>query len=109
MWQGIKEGDLYRIIEIEGKRFEIYYGYESESERQHGWEPTPLYPNFTEQPQYTKEGVPFAVAYSEVCAHYAPVQREAEDEWCAGCAHFDKREDVIGLCRCPKNLVRKNE
>ena len=109
MRHGAKEGDLYQEINIEGTQFQIYYGYETDQERSRGWEPTPLYPNFTEHPQYTKEGVPFALAYGEVCEHYSPTQQESEDEWCACCSHFDQREDVIGLCRCPKNLVRKNE
>ena len=42
----IKEGDLYKRIEIEGVTFLIYYGYSTEKEKEHGWEPAPQYPAF---------------------------------------------------------------
>ena len=56
----IKEGDLYKRIEIEGVTFLIYYGYSTEKEKEHGWEPAPQYPAFEEVPQYTPDGRPFA-------------------------------------------------
>lgn len=96
----IKEGTLYKTFEIEGVSFEIYYGYEAESDRMRGWEPTPLYPNFTERPQYTENGIPFALAYAEVCKHYDPIEKNSEEDWCANCAYFEQREECVGLCRC---------
>ncbi len=105
----IKEGTLYKIVAIDGVKFQIYYGYESESERGRGWEPSPVYPNFTEQPQYTSEGYPFAVAYQDVCEHYAPIKTETDFIECANCKQFDQREEFIGLCQCLHNRVRKNE
>ena len=103
----IKEGALYKTFEIEGVTFEIYYGYESESERLRGWEPSPMYPDFAERPQYTGEGIPFTLAYADICEHYDPIEKSSEEEWCANCSFFDKKEECVGLCRC--NERRKNE
>lgn len=105
----IREGTVYKSFEIEGVTFKIYYGYESEGERARGWEPTPIYPDFAKQPQYTKDGIPFTIAYGGPCAQYAPINADADDEWCANCHHFDQREEFIGLCGCPQDRVRKNE
>lgn len=104
-----KEGKLYKAFEINGVYFEIYYGYETESERRRGWDPTPIYPNFTEQPQYTSDGIPFTLAYGSPCRHYEPIDREEDDDWCANCPHFDQREEFIGLCGCMHNRIQKNE
>ncbi len=104
----IKDGALYKVFEIEGVRFEIFYGYETEAEKQNGWEPSPLYPDFARRPQYTKGGHPFTLAYGGPCPHYRPLNRDADDEWCANCPHFDQREEFVGLCKSP-HRVRKNE
>ena len=95
----IKDGTLYKTLEIENVRFDIYYGYESQTERQRGWEPTPQYPDFDRSPQYTKEGFPFSLAYGGPCEHYAPIERDT-DEWCAGCSFFERRDEIIGICKC---------
>ncbi len=103
-----RDGDLYKSIEIEGTRFDIYYGYETEGERER-WDPSPVYPWFPDRPQYTKEGIPFVLAYQDVCSHYGPIVIKTDFNECANCRQFDKREDFIGLCKCPHNRVRKNE
>ncbi len=105
----IKEGTFYKSFEIEGVKFEICYGYEFDGERERGWEPSPIYPDFTERPRYTPLGQPFASVYQEVCKHYEPIEKETDDDWCANCKLFDKREEFIGLCKCPHNRERKNE
>lgn len=102
----IKEGDLYKTFELDGIRFDIYYGYEDESERHFG-ELSPVYPDFIAKPQYTKDGYPFAVAYQMECEHYAP-KRNSDDDWCANCKFYDKREEYMGVCRCEKRK-RKND
>ena len=99
-----KEGELYKSFEIEGTRFDIYYGYESDGERQR-WDPAPVYPWFPEQPQFTSDGTPFALVYQDVCEHYDPIVAETDFGDCVNCKFFEKREQFIGLCRCPK---RKN-
>ncbi len=98
------EGDLYKSIEIEGTRFDIYYGYETEEEKTR-WDPSPVYPYFPDQPQYTKDGIPFAVAYQDVCEYYDPFVTETDFHECDNCRLFDKREEFVGLCKCQKRWI----
>ncbi len=108
----IRDGDLYGTFEIEGVRFVIYYGYSTESERALGWEPSPIYPDFVQAPQYTQSGQPFATAYQDACEHYMPIIEEADDNWCHNCKMFDKTEKHIGICRCEqrrKHISLKTE
>ncbi len=108
----IRDGDLYQRFEIEGVIFEIYYGYSTDSERRHGWEPSPIYPDFTAIPQYTPSGYPFATVYQDGCEHYKPIIHKSEDHWCYNCEMFDKREKHIGICKCEFrkcHTQRKNE
>ena len=56
----VKEGDLYKIITVFGKTFELRYGYYAENERQSKFnEVTPIYPDFRKDPLHTMEGYPF--------------------------------------------------
>ena len=103
----VKKGDLYKTVEIEGVTFDIYYGYDSETDELRGWEPTPIYPDFEARPQYTKDGTLFTLAYREPCEHYDKSDGESDDAWCADCTQFDQREEFIGLCKCPMNKIRK--
>lgn len=104
----IKEGTHYKTFEIEGVRIDIYYGYESKEERHH-WPPSPIYPNFAKQAQYTPDGTPFALAYQDICKHYLPIVTDTDFVECDNCRHFDRIEDLIGLCRCPQRRERQNE
>lgn len=97
----IRDGDLYKIVEIDGVEFKIYYGYLSDSERMRGWEPYPVYPDFTKDPQYTKSGEAFATAFQGICKYYEP--RASGESWCDNCGLFDKRDTYIGICKCPNN------
>lgn len=103
---GIKEGTLYKSVEIEGVLFDIYYGYECEGERAHGWDPSPLYPDFAKNPLHTKNGKPFALIYDEPCDEYLPISKTTECICCANCKLFEKREEIIGVCNAEKR--RKN-
>lgn len=104
----IKEGMLYKSVEIDGVRFDIYYGYECEGERNRGWEPEPLYPNFTTNPQFNQKGKPFALTYDEVCDEYKPISKTTECICCANCKLFEKREEVIGVCNAKKRNNKEN-
>ena len=101
----IKEGDLYKRIEIEGVTFLIYYGYSTEKEKEHGWEPAPQYPAFEEVPQYTPDGRPFANPCQDCCEYYDPIAPRKSDNWCFNCKLFDKREQMIGICTCEKRKL----
>ncbi len=102
MSESIREGDVHKIFSIDNVTFEIRYGYHSPEERKRGWEPIPIYPDFTETRQYTSKGYPFALVYQDVCEHYRPKTSARAEEWCENCLHFEKCEAYIGICRCEK-------
>lgn len=96
--ESIKEGALYKSVQIEGMNFNIYYGYECEGERVRGWEPSPLYPDFAKNPLYTSDGKPFALTHDEACSEYKPISKTSECVCCANCKHFLQKEEIIGVC-----------
>lgn len=102
MTKQIKEGDVHKVFTINNVTFEIRYGYHSPEEKKRGWEPTPIYPDFTETKQYTLEGYPFASVYQDICEHYKPKKNAPTEEWCENCLHFEKGETYIGVCRCER-------
>ena len=102
----IRDGDLYKIVEIDGVVFRICYGYISEVERERGWEPYPVYPDFTLEPRYSEKGEAFATAFQDVCEHYEP--SGSGERWCNSCRFFDRREQCIGLCLCPSRRENRS-
>ncbi len=103
-----KEGEMYKRIKIEGRVFDIYYGYYSESERQI-WKPTPLFPDFAKCPTYTESGCPFVTAEQDVCEDYTPKQEVSGENWCNDCIFFRLYEEIIGICLCEKRKKDPNE
>lgn len=96
-----KEGDLYKVITAFGKSFEIYYGYYEDDDRYSRYaEPTEVFPNFLEKPQYTDDGIPFATAIQPPCEHFCKIKDI--NDCCGDCAYYEKVEELIGLCRCGK-------
>ncbi len=106
----IKEGSLYKSIEIEGTVFNIYYGYYSKSERER-WEPAPIFPDFIKAPTYTSDGKPHTRADQDVCEHYEPKPNISGENWCNDCKHFVLWEEILGICHCDdrKCIFRQNE
>ncbi len=106
----IKEGELYKTLIVRDKAFDILYGYYCEAERDR-WEPTPIYPDFIKNPQYTKEGLAYVTAEQSVCEHYKPKANASGEEWCNDCMHFKLEQEIIGVCECDlkRNKVRKDE
>ena len=96
----IREGDLYKIITVCGKVFELYYGYYDEIEREGKYtDPIPIYPDFIKEPIYTDDGYSFATEMQDICSHF--LGREGEDS-CFACCHFEKGDELIGICKCEK-------
>ena len=94
-----KEGSLYRVIDLHGCRFSIYYGYYDELDRNNPTvEPMPLYPDFIKSPRFTKEGYPFVTKMQDACPHYLG-RIKAENE-CADCSYYCHGQDLIGICKC---------
>ena len=96
--QKAKEGDLYGIVEVFGKRFEIYYGYYEEYERKSRYnDPVPIYPDLAKDPLYDSEGRPIVTEMQVACEHYVGSQ---SGDGCGRCKHFRKGEWLFGLCGC---------
>lgn len=94
-----KEGELYRVINMAGKTFPLYYGYYEDFEREHH-EPMPIYPDFIKNPVYIENGMPIVTAMQDACRHLiGPPGAET----CHECAHFQQAEELFGLCRCIQN------
>ena len=92
-----KEGELYKNITAFGETFAIYYGYYEEGERYSKYpEPVEVFPNFLKNPQYTKEGYPFATAIQLPCEHFKKV-KDLNDR-CGDCAFYRQGEELIGIC-----------
>ena len=101
-----REGELYKIIEAYGKRFDIYYGYYEDADRQSPYaKPIELYPDFIKSPTYTDDGIPFVTAMQRPCEHFKG--EYDEDNTCYQCSHYEGCDELLGVCRC--KLKRKNE
>lgn len=98
-----KEGDLFKVIQIHGKTFEIRYGFYEECDRHNGFaEPMEIYPDFIKHPQYTDEGVPFITAIQTPCDHFSG-ERD-DNSTCEECGFYRHCEELLGICACPMNI-----
>ena len=95
-----KENDVYKVISLHGKRFEIKYGYYEEIDR--AFEPVPIYPDFIRSPVYTDNGEPFVTLMQDACKKYEP-NGNSSDRDCGTCAYTERGDDLIGICKCEKN------
>ncbi|MBE6697948.1 MAG: hypothetical protein E7581_05440 [Ruminococcaceae bacterium] len=95
-----REGDLYGIVNVYGKIFEIRYGYYEDYERNSKYnDPVPVYPDLYKSPEYSNEGYPIVTQMQVVCEHYSGNLTEGR---CGLCPHFQKGERLFGLCKCSK-------
>lgn len=101
-----KEGDLYKIVNVFGRAFELYYGYYDERDRLSKYnDPIPIYPNFKENPVYTDSGQPFVTEMQDTCIYYNGKKNE---EACFYCEFFKKGEELIGICTNDNNSKGDN-
>lgn len=100
-----KEGELYKTVTTFGVTFELRYGYYRDCDRR--YEPNVIYPDFIKEPVYTESGEPFVTMVQDVCKNYKGDEKRTPDTTCCECKYFQRGEDWIGICTCPKN--RKNE
>lgn len=100
-----REGEIYKVVQVGDKTFEIVYGYYSEEERQWG-EAMPILPDFTKTPMYTIDGEPLITRIQDSCEYYEVPDDKEGDGWCADCRHNSSPKDEISVCRCERN--RKN-
>ena len=92
-----REGELYRVLNVFGRHFELRYGYYEDSDRENPLvDSVPIYPDFTVNPEYTDEGRPFVTKMQDACRGYrGGVRRFAE---CGDCERYCHGEDLIGIC-----------
>lgn len=92
-----RENDLYKIVELHGRTFEIRYGYYEDIDRK--YDPVPIYPDFIANPVLTDDGYPFITYMQDGCEHY---EREAQGDEpdCYTCIHMERGDELIGVCRC---------
>ncbi len=96
------EGDLYKILNVHGVAFPLYYGYYEAFERDNpGAEPIPIYPDFLKERRYTREGHPFVTKMQDACMQYKGNHFESNE--CGECVYFEPGEELIGICICPRN------
>ena len=99
-----REGDLYKVIRLHGKVFEIRYGYYEEGDRHsHFADPMEIYPDFITKPCYTRDGRPFVTAIQEPCNCFEGSRDE--NSTCEDCLFYRHGEELIGVCNCPENKL----
>ena len=94
-----KDGDLYKVVTVGERQFELYYGYYEDYEK-HAGEPVPIYPDFRLTPVFTDDGMPFVTQMQEACEWSE--NRKMPDACCADCTYFRHEDELIGLCDCEK-------
>ena len=99
-----KEGELYKVINLHGHTFPLYYGYYEACERENpAVEPMPIYPDFLKEPRYTSEGFAFVTKMQDSCKHYKGKPGVFNE--CAECQHYLNGEELLGICTCSKNKL----
>jgi len=94
----VKEGDMYKVITLCGEEFEIRYGYYENADRLGKYnDPIPIYPNLLDNPQYNNEGYRFVTEMQDTCKYF---KGKLLVDICCGCKHFQKGDDLIGICKC---------
>ena len=89
-----------KICRVGGREFQIFREYDDICEKD-----ILIYPNFSENPEYTDEGCPFTKAVCEGCPHFAhkSLKKKHNYEDCGSCKWFRRDEtplDLIGVCMC---------
>ena len=100
-----KEGDLFKIIDYRGQRFEIRHGYYEEQDRR--FEPMAIYPDFIRNPVYTDNGEAFVTAMQQPCEQFGG--KKDEDSACGDCLYYRKYEDLLGICSCSKTKIHRSK
>ena len=100
-----REGELYKTVELHGRRFALYYGYYEECDRENPLcEPIPIYPDFLQTPVYTDSGEPFVTVMQDTCDGFGGGGRSVNTT-CGDCEYFKKGEELFGICQNPHNIA----
>ena len=99
-----REGDLYKVIEVENRTFEIVYGFYEDDERDR-IEPLPVFPDLKRNPAFTADGKPIVTGIQETCEHYSPQGNDRGEDWCGDCVHYLKPDSEISVCCCTERRL----
>lgn len=98
------EGDLYKVVELGGRTFELRYGYYADYERDSKYgEPIPIYPNLHSEPQHTDAGYRIVTQMQALCDLG---KSRFEDGCCADCSYFQPIVELFGICGCEAHRRR---
>ena len=103
--QKIKAGDLYKVITVAGREFEIRYMDMGEVDPESKGQCIPDFPFFDEQPEYTVDRYPFTNTLNDCCEHYRTNDATPENT-CRDCIYFKDAVEEIGVCRCTARRLR---
>ncbi len=104
----VKEGTLYKRLKIKNISFDIFYGYNSETEREK-WGPVPVFPDLVKNEVFTETGERIVRADQDICHLYSPKKSVSGENWCNDCKYYSHGEEIIGICRCKNNKLRFGE
>lgn len=105
----IKEGALFKRIELHGRVFHIYYGYYADFERESEFnEPIPIYPDFRQSPVYTDDGRPFVTRMQDQCKNGRRKHSQEGEAFCIDCPYFIHGDELIGICGHADNQLNDN-
>lgn len=103
--QKIKAGDLYKVITVAGREFEIRYMDMGEVDPESKGQCIPDFPFFDEQPEYTDDRYPFTNTLNDCCEYYRTNDATPENT-CRDCIYFKDAVEEIGVCRCTARRLR---
>ena len=101
----IKAGDLYKVITVAGREFEIYYMDCGVIDPESKGELIPDFP-FFDDPEYTDDRYPYTNQLNEACEHYK-ANSDRPDLCCYDCIYFQDAVEEIGVCRCTARRRRE--
>ena len=99
----VREGDIYEVLSVDGRTFEIRYGYYEDFERD-GSAPIPIYPDLEKSPVYGESSKYIVTFMQEPCTHYEPRVENAEP-YCGCCKHYPNNKQMINACQCRHNSL----
>jgi len=99
-----KEGDMFKVIELYGRTFEIRYGYYEDFERKKS-EPIPVYPDLKRTPIYGISGKLIVTHMQDVCPHFKPQAGDDTEVCCGCCEYYPKNRQMIDVCLCKENYA----
>lgn len=103
-----KEGELYKSLTLYGRRFDIYYGYYEDCDRENPLcDPLPVYPDFLKTPLFTEDGEPFVTVTQDACEHFSGAGGRTADSTCGDCLHLCTGDGWIGICAYGKDAYNK--